>query len=170
MRLLSRILMNPSSQVYLRQLQKEFNVSSNTVRLELNKLTDMKLIQAISGDNTKLKIYTANTLHPLYGNLRNIIFKYIGIEHLIEEVFFKLGSLDEVYLTGDISEGKDVLIIDLVVVGDINRMFFNSLIEKAEILLDKKIRTAFYLKSEFSPQILSNVKSVCIFKFENGGL
>lgn len=42
LKLLARLLLNPSSQVYLRQLQKDLNVSSNTVRLELNKLSEMK--------------------------------------------------------------------------------------------------------------------------------
>ncbi|MDP2420225.1 hypothetical protein [Sediminibacterium sp.] len=164
MKLLSRIFINPSSQVYLRQLQKELNVSSNTVRIELNKLTNMKLIQVIDESDGKVKKYTANVLHPLYLNLRDIVFKYIGVDHLVEDVFFKLGNLREVYLTGDFSEGKDALFIDLVVVGDIDRLYFNTLIEKAELLLKKKIRTAFYKTDEFSPKLLSDIISVNIFK------
>jgi hypothetical protein len=166
MRLLSRILINPMSKVYLRQLQKELNVSSNTVRIELNKLAEMKLIETVTDKTEKVKKYSANTLHPLYRNLREIVFKYIGVDHLIDDVFFKLGNIDEVYLIGDIAEGKDSLFIDLLVVGNIDRIYFNKLIEKAELLLGKKIRTAFYERGEFNQQTLNNMVSVCIFKAE----
>lgn len=166
--MLSRILLNPTSQVYLRQLEKELNVSSNTVRLELNKLTEIKLIEEVRSEEIKVKKYKANLLHPLYNSLRFIIFQYLGIDHLIEDIFYKLGNLKEVYLTGDFAEGKDSLFIDLVVVGEIDRIYYARLIEKAELLLNKKIRTGFYLPSSFSPELLNSVASVCIFKSEIG--
>ena len=156
--------MNPNSQVYLRQLEKELNVSSNTVRLELNKFSEMNLIEEVLGDKTKVRKYKANLLHPLYLNLRNIIYQYLGIDQLLEEIFNKLGNLKEVYLTGDFAEGKDALFIDLIVVGEIDRLYYNQLAEKAEILLNKKIRTGFYLPTAFSTKILSEISSVCIFK------
>lgn len=166
-KLLSRILLNPNTQVYLRQLEKELNVSSNTVRLELNKLARLRLIEEISGDTSKIKKYKANLFHPLYNKLRSIIYQYLGIDHLLEDIFFKLGNLNEVYLTGDFAEGKDSLFIDLVVVGEIDRLYYNLLVEKAELLLNKKIRTAFYLPSAFSEEVLNEISSVCIFRSEN---
>lgn len=159
--------MNPITKVYLRQLQKELNVSSNTVRIELKKLSDMKLIQTAVDEDLKVKKYEANVFHPLYKNLRDIIYKYNGIDHLIEDVFFKLGNLREVYLTGDIAEGKSSPFIDLVVVGDVDRIYFNKLIEKAELLLDKKIRTAFYDYTTFNFEKLGNVVYVCVFRAVN---
>ena len=166
LKLLTRLLLNPGSQVYLRQLQKELNVSSNTVRLELNKLSAMKLISTLDTEEGKIKRYMANALHPLYNNLRGIILKYMGVDHLIEEVFYKLGDLEEVYLTGEIAEGKQTPFIDLVVVGDIERVFFNQLVEKAEGLLNKKIRAAIYLSEEFKPNILNEVSHVSVFRRE----
>jgi hypothetical protein len=168
LKLLTRLLLNPGSQVYLRQLQKELNVSSNTVRLELNKLSAMKLISTLDSDEGKIKRYMANALHPLYSNLRGIILKYMGVDHLIEEVFYKLGDLEEVYLTGEIAEGKNTPFIDLVVVGDIDRVFFNQLVEKAEGLLNKKIRTAIYSLEEFRPFMLKDIVYVSVFKREKG--
>ena len=168
LKLLARLLLNPGSQVYLRQLQKELNVSSNTVRLELNKLSAMKLISTLDSDEGKIKRYMANAVHPLYKNLRGIILKYMGVDHLIEEVFYKLGDLEEVYLTGEIAEGKNTPFIDLVVVGDIDRVFFNQLVEKAETLLNKKIRTAIYSLEEFRPFMLKDIVYVSVFKREKG--
>ena len=54
--LLTKLLLNPASIVYLRGLERDLGVSSNTVRLELNKLTDMQLIQEHAETiNTKTK-------------------------------------------------------------------------------------------------------------------
>lgn len=117
LKLLSRLLLNPGTQVYLRQLQKELSVSSNTVKLELNKLSEMKLIAALDSEEGKIKKYRANNLHPPYKNLRSLILKYIGVDQLLEEVFYKLGDRETVYLTGEIAEGKETPFIDLVVVG-----------------------------------------------------
>ena len=57
LKLLARLLLNPSSQVYLRQLERDLNVSSNTVRLELNKLSEMKLISTVEAEESKIKKY-----------------------------------------------------------------------------------------------------------------
>jgi len=166
LRLLSRLLLNPGSQVYLRQLQKDLNVSSNTVRLELNKLLEMKLITVAEGEEGKIKKYVANSYHPLYDNLRSIIFKFIGVDQLLEEVFYKLGDVSEVYLTGDMADGKETPFIDLVVVGDIDRSYFDSLTSKAERLLNKKIRTAVYTPVEFGLELLKDLPNVCVYNSE----
>jgi predicted AAA+ superfamily ATPase len=170
LKLLARLLLNPSSQVYLRQLQKDLNVSSNTVRLELNKLSEMKLISTVEAEESKIKKYVANTFHPLYSNLRSIILKYVGVDQLLEEVFYKLGDVAEVYLTGEMADGKETPFIDLVVVGDIDKEYFEKLATRAEKLLNKKIRTAIYSKSEFSSALLQDMPHVCVYNGEWGGI
>lgn len=168
LKLLARLLLNPSSRVYLRQLERDLNVSSNTVRLELNKLSEMKMISTLEAEESKIKKYIANTLHPLYSNLRSIILKYVGVDQLLEEVFYKLGELDEVFLAGDIAEGKETLFIDLVMVGEFNKEFLFKLLERAKKLLNKKIRIAIYSKNEFKLELLEGIQFISIYKTEIG--
>ncbi len=97
LKLLARLLLNPGSQLYLRQLELDLQVSSNTVRLELNKLSKMKLIYVVETEEGKIKKYIANTVHPHYFNLRSIVLKYVGVDQLIEEIFYKLGEIEEVF-------------------------------------------------------------------------
>ena len=124
----------------------------------------MKLISTSEQEEGKIKKYMANALHPLYKNLRGLILKYMGVEHLIEEVFYKLGDLEEFYLTGEITEGKNTPFIDLVVVCDIDRVFFNQLVEKSEELLNKKIRAAVYSQDEFRVSKLKDISNISVFK------
>jgi len=163
LKLLARLLLNPGSQVYLRQLERDLQVSSNTVRLELNKLSEMKLINVVVTEESKIKKYIANTVHPLYSNLRSIILKYVGVDQLVEEIFYKLGEIDEVFLTGEFANGMETPFIDLVLVGDVDRDYLGRLVERAEKLLNKKIRIAIYSKSEFDSTLLENIQHVSIF-------
>lgn len=156
--LLTKLLLNPASTVYLRGLERDLGVSSNTVRLELNKLSDMQLIQEHTDDeNSKTKQYAVNTKHPMFKSLRGVILQYVGLDQLIENVLDKLGNVDQVYLTGDLALGKNSPFIDLVVVGDIDKGYMYGLIEKAESLVDKKIRVGLYLPHEFTEKKLKDV-------------
>jgi predicted AAA+ superfamily ATPase len=156
--LLTKLLLNPASTVYLRGLERDLGVSSNTVRLELNKLSDMQLIQEQTDDeNTKTKRYAVNTKHPMFKSLRGVIMQYVGLDQIIENVLDKLGNMDEVYLTGDLALGKNNPFVDLVIVGDVDKAYLYQLIEKAETLIDKKIRAAIYQPEEFSEKKLQDV-------------
>ena len=140
-KLLLKLFINPESRVHLRGLERDFDVSSNTVRLELNKLSQMSLIKEVEdAENAKVKQYSVNNAHPMFDSIRQIILKYVGIDSLIEEVLNKLGDVKEVYLTGDLAEGNDSPIIDLIIIGKIDKEYLVRLIDKAEPILNKKIR------------------------------
>lgn len=147
-KLLTKLLLNPNNTVYLRGLEKEFGVSSNTVRHELNKLSDIKLIEVAELAEGNQKQYKANIKHPMFSNLRGFILKQVGLDALIEKVFNHLGDLEAVYLTHDWAEGKESPFIDLVVVGNVDRNYMMGLIQKAEKIISKKIRVAVYDPNE----------------------
>ena len=44
-----------------------------------------------------------------------------------------------------------------MVVGDIDRQYMNKIIDKTEILIDKKIRVALYQPLEFTEKMLKDV-------------
>jgi hypothetical protein len=50
-----------------------------------------------------------------------------------------------------------------VLVGNIDRDYLNKLVERAEILLKKKIRMTIYSKNKFITSLLENIKQVSIF-------
>jgi len=158
-RLLTKLLLNPASKVYLRGLERDLGVSSNTVRLELNKLSDMHLIEEVQDTDakTKLKQYSVNTHHPLFNQLRRIILQYVGIDQIVEQIIHKLGNLDKVYLTGDLAKGQNSSFVDLVIVGDIDKPYLYKLIEKVEPLIGKKIRVGLFSANEFSEEHLKDL-------------
>ena len=138
-KLLVRFFFNPQTQSYLRELAKEFNVSTNSVREELNQLTKTKLLK--SQKSGRQVLYAANTKHPLFSDLKSMVGKVMGIDQVVDGIVNRLGDLEKAYLIDDYAEGKDSGIIDLVLVGSIDEYHLNDLSRKTERYLKRKIVT-----------------------------
>lgn len=147
-KLLLRLFLNPGTTAYLRGLADEFDESTNSIRVELNRFEDAGMIVSESSGNKKM--YKANDRHPLFGDLRSILMKYIGIDRVIEVVIDRMGKVDRLYLTGDYAKGKDSGIIDLVLVGDIDKEYLVKMVSKAEKLIDRKVRFLTYDTTEWN--------------------
>ena len=61
----------------------------------------------------------------------------------------RLGKVERVFLIGEFSRGIDSQIIDLILIGDIDRNYLIHLIEKVEGLIKRKIRYLIYECREF---------------------
>jgi len=146
-KLLLKFFLNSNETAYLRSLESEFGESSNAIRVELNRLENAGLLRTNKSGNKK--IYQANTKHPLYGDINNILMKYTGLDHIIEKVTKGLGDIKKVYISGDIAKGKNTEIIDLILVGNnIDRNYLLKVIEKTERLIDRKIRFLLFSENE----------------------
>ena len=146
-KLLLKFFLNSNSKSYLRNLEHEFNESSNAIRIELNKFEKSGLLNSEVEGNKK--VFTANTNHPLFKDIHNILLKHLGIDTVIDEMISNLGMLKKVYLVGDIAKGKDSDIIDLLLVGaEINKDYLTRLIEKAERLIQRKVRYLIFGEDE----------------------
>ncbi|MGQ9806158.1 MAG: winged helix-turn-helix domain-containing protein [Chlorobiales bacterium] len=146
-KLLLKFFLNQETQAYLRGLADEFGESTNAVRVELNRLSEAGFLTV--RDDGRTKLYQANTKHSLFPELHSLVKKYLGIDQLIERVLSKLGSVKIAFITGDYAEGRDSGIIDLTIVGNINRNYLNELIEKTERLIHRKIRVLVLNDEEF---------------------
>jgi len=147
-KLLIRFFFNPKTQSYLRELAKEFNISTNSVREELNQLTRTRLLK--SEKNGRHVFYTANQEHPLFPELRSMVSKVMGIDQVIDSIVSRLGDLERAYLLDDYAEGKDTGIIDLLLVGNIDQYHLNDLSRKTERYINRKIRTLVLSREEYN--------------------
>lgn len=163
-KLLLRLFLNPYNTAYLRGLADEFNESTNSIRVELNRFEEAGMILSESKGNKKL--YKANDKHPLFPDLRNILMKYVGIDRIIEVIIGRMGRLDKLYLTGDYARGMDSGIIDLIFVGEMDKIYLLNLIAKAEKLIDRKVRFLTYDKYEWEINHEQHAEG-CLLLWEN---
>jgi predicted transcriptional regulator len=146
-KLLMRFFFNPQTRSYLRELAKEFEVSTNAVREELNQLTKTNLLK--TEKNGRQVYYKANTEHSLFPELKSIVGKVMGIDQVIDGIVNRLGDLERAYLIDDYAEGRDTGIIDILLVGDIDQYHLNDLSRKTERYIKRKIRSLVLSRDEY---------------------
>ena len=145
-KLLLKFFLNSETTGYLRGLESEFGESSNSIRLELNRLEEAGMLTSNLQGNKKF--FKSNTQHPLYKEVHNILLKYIGFDQIIEGVVERLGDVQKVFVTGEFAKGIDSQIIDLVFIGDIDKEYLVRLIGRTEPLIKRKIRYIAYSTEE----------------------
>ena len=92
-KLLLKFFLNPGTMSYLRGLAEEFGESTNSVRVELNRMSKAGLLESESQGRTK--VYRANNGHPLFPEIHNIVRKYLGID-VVEAAIDRLGNGENV--------------------------------------------------------------------------
>lgn len=164
-KLLLKFFLNPNTKGYLRQLSSEFNESTNGIRVELNKLEEAKLLDSkFEGRN---KIYKANSKHPLFSELRNIVLKSTGIDKVISDIINRVGDIKTAFIRGDYAVGNDSGLIELVIVGDkLNTKEIERVRKKTEKLIDRKISILCLTVKEHKNLKSNFDKEVCFTVFE----
>jgi hypothetical protein len=168
-KLLVRFFFNPKTSSYLRELAKEFNLSTNSVREELNQLTRTGFLN--SDKNGRQVLYSANQKHPLFPELKSMVGKIMGIDQVIDGIVNRLGDLEKAYLIDDYACGNDTGIVDLVLVGNVDHYHLNDLSRKTERYIKRKIRSLVLNREEFKKfeEKLKNRPSLLIWEAKKEG-
>jgi len=138
-KLLLKFFLNSNNKAWLRSLETEFGESTNSIRLELNRLQKAGLLVKLDEGNKK--VYQANISHPLFPEINNILLKHIGVDSIIDNIAKNIGELEKVYLVGELAKGNNSNMIDLWLVGaNIDKNYLLKIVEKAEKGIKRKIR------------------------------
>jgi DNA-binding transcriptional ArsR family regulator len=149
--ILMRLFLNPDSHAYLRELAQDFGASPGHVRSELQQLSEAGLLT--SEKEGRQVHYRADRSHPLFPELQSMVRKALGMDRILDSIIERLGKLQAAYLTGDYAEGRDTGIVDLVLVGDINRRNLDDLVAKTERYIQRRIRTLVVSGDELQQMI-----------------
>jgi hypothetical protein len=138
LKLLIKFFSNPKNQRHLRGLADEFGESTNAIRKELNNLSEAGLLMKVA-DKNKID-YQANTDHPLFSNLQDIIRKYLGLDKLLAAVLERMGKVYQVALVGDYARGIDSGNIEVEITGcDLDEDYLESISEKLKTIIHKNV-------------------------------
>lgn len=133
-----KFFLNSETHAYLRELATEFGESSNGIRVELNRLTEAKLLKTVNDGRTI--VYQANREHSFFKDLQKVVQKYVGIDLLVEDLINRLGNIEAAYVTGDYARGVDSGTIDLVLIGQVRHEMLDLAVKKTSKLIKRKIR------------------------------
>ena len=139
MRSLIKFFVNQANRGYLNGLASEFNESTNSIRKELNHLSNAGYLEKYR-DNNKIG-YKANIKHPMFEILQKVVFKHLGLEEIVEHVLAQMGKVKEIHLIGDYAKGLDTGSIEVLLIGDqLNTKYIFQLEQKIEKLIERKVQ------------------------------
>lgn len=134
LRVLVKFFIRAANRGHLNSLATEFGESTNGVRKELNKLKDAGYL--VSEKKQNKVIYRANTNHPLYSVLQQLVKKHLRLDEIVETIVKRIGDVEKIILIGDYARGNDSGLIELQLIAEnINVKYIKEL----EIKLKNKI-------------------------------
>ena len=136
--MLIKFFVSAANKGYLNGLANEFNESTNSIRKELNNLSDAGYLLK-SKQNNRV-IYNADIKHPLFKVLQKIVRQDLGLEEIVETVISRMGDVGIIALTGDYAKGIDSGIIEIVVIGgDLNNDYLENIKSKIKNKISRDI-------------------------------
>ena len=145
LRLLIKFFISQANRGYLNGLASEFNESTNSIRKELNHLSDAGYLEKYK-DNNKVG-YKANIHHPMFEILKKIVHKHLGLEDIVNRVLERIGDVEKITLIGDYARGLDTGKIEIVLQGkNLNTEYIDRIEEKIEPIIERKV--TFFLTNK----------------------
>lgn len=103
----------------------------------------------------------------MYEDLKRIVRKTVGIDHIVERITSKIGHLEAAYITGSFAKGVDADTIELALVGyGLDKNYIDALVEKAEKLIGRKIMYLVFTPDQME-YFFKNKPALLIWEKEN---
>ena len=138
LRLIIKFFINIANKGYLNSLANEFGESTNSIRKELNNLSSAGYLEK-HNENNKV-IYKANSSHPLFQTIQEIVRKHLGIEEILQTVCNRIGNVKRIVVLGDYAKGIDSGLIEVLIIGDnIDKEYLDEISPKIEKKIKRKV-------------------------------
>ncbi len=140
---------NPEQSYYLRELERLLNTPVSMLRKELLSLKKSGIFNSNKKGN--LSYYSINTTYPLYNELRNIVFKTIGIQGSLSSILALIKGIKTAFIFGSYAKSEDNAgsDVDLFIIGKINENILISKINSLEKKLKREINYSYYSIEDF---------------------
>lgn len=149
--LLSWLFGQPERSYHLSELRRLTGLGSASLQRELNRLADAGLVVAQRTGN--LRLFKANPLSPVFGELVGLVTKSMGAQPLLREALSRLGPrLHAACIFGSIAKQTDTVQsdIDVLLVGeDLSLAEILELLMPLEARLGRKINPTCYTPAEY---------------------
>ena len=152
-KLLSYFFTNTSSHLYVREIAVVLHEDAGNLSKELKRLESIGVFA--SSMKGKQKYFSLNNKHPLYKELKSIIFKTVGVEGALKEITNNVEGIALSFVYGSFAKDRQNSSsdIDLLIVGNPEEDSLMKKIESLEKKLLREINYNIYQKREFSDKI-----------------
>ncbi len=163
------IISRSTNGFFIRELCRDLDEQINAVRRELMNLEALGLLK--SYDENKKKYYMLNKNSEIYPEISEMFLKYYDVLTPLNNFFTGRKSLDLVTVSEVILDFRNETtnnIVDIFIIGDLDRNEFNLFLEK--VFFGKKIKYATMTLEDFTNRLEYNDKLVLSILSQKGNL
>ncbi len=139
----------------MRAIERQSSVTFNSIRQELKKLSELDLVTS-RRDGNRL-YYRANTNHPLYPILSDLVAKTVGHRALLKQAL-SVPGIQIAFIFGSLARNEEQgeSDLDLFIIGDITLRQLSSLLSGLEEKTGREINPHIFNATEFKQRQNAN--------------
>ena len=154
--LLKIFFTNPEKSFYMQEIGKMLGKKPGTFQRTLNNMVSEGLLTSEYQANAKF--FKVNQEYPLYNEIKNIVFKTVGIQGSIQKVLNRFKNIRLAFIYGSYARNKEHHLsdIDLLIVGQLDESTLIREFDKLEKELKREINFQVYSQKAFEDGIKKN--------------
>ncbi len=148
-RLLAIFLTHPTEEFYAQRLTTTAQLAETSVRYELPRLERLGLLT--SRREGREKRYRINDYHPLFPELKRIVYKTAGLGEALREAIGGVTGVKAAFIYGSVAKGDERLTsdIDLFIVGKPDQTRLATALREAEGQLSRQVNLVIMGEEEW---------------------
>lgn len=141
-----------TERMYRAEIIEQTDFAQRSVEEELQKLVDLELL--VTTKERHRRYYLANTVHPLYPELRSIVLKTVGLGDVVREEL-KSGKIQFAFVFGSIAaQGERAdSDLDLMIIGPVTHRELASPMRALTDRLGREINPHFFTLEEMKGRL-----------------
>jgi len=148
-KLLTYFFSNESAKLYLREIASLLNVDPGNLSKELKELEEEKLF--FVEERGRQKYYFLNRTHPLYEEIKGIVYKTEGIEGGLRRILSGHKGIKVAFLYGSFARGgvTGASDLDMMIVGELDEDRLLEELSDFERSIGREVNYTLYDRKEF---------------------
>lgn len=151
--LLKIFFTNPDKFFYMQEIGRILGKKPGVFQRTLNNMVSEGILEDEYKAN--LRYFHVNKKYTIYKELKNIIFKTVGIKGSIEKILREFNDIKFAFIYGSYAKSKENYQsdIDLMIIGKVDEYRLMSKLDKLEKKLQREINYKLYTLKEFTKDI-----------------
>lgn len=154
--LLKLFFTNPDRAFYMQEIGRILEKKPGIFQRTLNNLVSEGILESEYKANARY--FKVNRSYPLFKELKNIVFKTVGIKGSIGDVLKEAGDIKMAFIYGSYAKAKENYLsdIDIIIIGTPNEDELVKKLDKLEEKLQRDINYKLYTLNEFKKDVREN--------------
>jgi predicted nucleotidyltransferase len=147
--LLALFYTNPDRTYYLRELSRLLECSVGSLRRELLRFQEDGLFLTERRGN--LVFYSLNIGHPLYGEMKGIVAKTVGVVGSLKQALKSVLCVQVAFIYGSFASNREnpTSDIDVFIIGDASLMELSKVLRRVQKRLMREVNPTLYARDEY---------------------